>query len=64
MQSGYTRSDASLGWESSGKTVQWSATGWVKNIENKAQIQFGDFPLNRLVVNFPRTYGLSLSVKF
>jgi iron complex outermembrane receptor protein len=39
-------------------------SAWVKNIEDKAQYQYGDFPLSRVIVNFPRTYGLSLSLKF
>ena len=61
FQKGFTRSDASLVYDS-GKT--WSLSLWVKNIENKAQVQFGDFPLNRNVINFPRTYGTNLSLNF
>jgi hypothetical protein len=36
----------------------------VKNIENKTQLQYGDFPLSRVIVNFPRTYGLDISLRF
>ncbi|MFT3905917.1 MAG: TonB-dependent receptor [Steroidobacteraceae bacterium] len=61
FQKGYTRSDASLSYASSGI---WTTTLWVKNIEDKAQIQFGDFPLNRNVVSYPRTFGLSVGLKF
>jgi iron complex outermembrane recepter protein len=60
FQKAYTRSDASLTYD----TGRWTIGAWVKNIENKAQLQFGDFPLNRNVVNFPRTLGASLSAKF
>ncbi len=61
FQKSYSRSDASLVYDS-GKT--WTLSVWVKNIEDEAQIQFGDFPLNRNVINFPRTYGSNLSLKF
>lgn len=37
---------------------------WVKNIENHAQLQFGDFPLNRNIINSPRTYGGNVMLKF
>ena len=60
-QKAYTRSDASLVYEA---PSIWTASLWVKNIENKAQIQFGDFPLNRNVVSYPRTFGANLSLKF
>jgi iron complex outermembrane receptor protein len=61
FQKGYTRSDASLVYQAA--TI-WSVSAWVKNIEDKAQYQYGDFPLSRVIVNFPRTYGLNLSLKF
>jgi iron complex outermembrane receptor protein len=61
FQSAYTRSDASLIFDS-GRF--WSVSLWVKNIEDHAQIQFGDFPLNRNVINFPRTYGGNFSLRF
>jgi iron complex outermembrane receptor protein len=61
FQKAYSRSDASLVYDNAGK---WSVSAWVKNIENKAQIQFGDFPLNRNVISFPRTVGANLSVTF
>jgi len=61
FQSGYTRSDASLLFDSGSS---WSVSLWVKNIENHAQIQFGDFPLNRNVINFPRTYGGNVMLRF
>jgi len=60
-QDSYTRSDASLVYDSN---KVWSVSAWVKNIENKAQVQFGDFPLNRNVISFPRTAGLNVSLKF
>ena len=61
FQSGYTRSDASLLYDSGGF---WSVSFWVKNIENHAQLQFGDFPLNRNIINAPRTYGGNVMLKF
>jgi iron complex outermembrane recepter protein len=61
FQKAYTRSDASLVYQAA---KIWTVSAWVKNIENKAQLQYGDFPLSRVIVNFPRTYGLNLSLKF
>jgi iron complex outermembrane receptor protein len=61
FQKAYNRSDASLVYEAAST---WSVSAWVKNIENKAQIQFGDFPLNRNVISFPRTFGANLSLSF
>jgi outer membrane receptor protein involved in Fe transport len=61
FQKAYTRSDASLAYQAA---KVWTVSAWVKNIENKAQLQYGDFPLSRVIVNFPRTYGLNLSLKF
>lgn len=61
FQSAYTRSDASLAYQAA---KIWGVSAWVKNIENKAQQQYGDFPLNRIMVNFPRTYGLNVSLRF
>lgn len=61
FQSAYTRSDASLLYDSGGS---WSVSLWVKNIENHAQLQFGDFPLNRNIINSPRTYGGNVMLKF
>ncbi len=60
FQQSYTRSDASLTY----RQGVFSVGAWIKNIENKAQLQFGDFPLNREVINFPRTFGVNVSVKF
>jgi iron complex outermembrane receptor protein len=61
LQNAYTRSDASLVYQAA---KLWSVSGWVKNIENKTQLQYGDFPLSRVIVNFPRTYGLNVSLRF
>jgi iron complex outermembrane receptor protein len=61
FQKAYTRSDASLVYQAA---KLWSVSGWVKNLENKAQLQYGDFPLSRVVVNFPRTYGVNVSLRF
>jgi iron complex outermembrane recepter protein len=61
FQQAYTRSDASLVYQAA---RLWSVSAWVKNIENKAQLQYGDFPLSRVIVNFPRTYGLNASLRF
>ena len=61
LQRAYTRSDASLMYQ--GAKI-WRVSGWVKNIENKGQLQYGDFPLSRVIVNFPRTYGATVSLRF
>jgi iron complex outermembrane recepter protein len=61
FQKAYTRSDASIIWE--GPSF-YSVTLWVKNLENKAQVEYGDDPLNRIVVSFPRTYGANLNLRF
>jgi len=61
FQKAYSRSDASLAYDANS---HWSLTAWVKNIENKAQTQEGDYPLNRVFINFPRTYGVNLGLKF
>jgi hypothetical protein len=29
----------------------YSVTAWVTNLENKAQVQYGDYPLSRVVIN-------------
>ncbi|HTP38398.1 MAG TPA: TonB-dependent receptor [Steroidobacteraceae bacterium] len=60
-QAGYTRSDVTLGYEA---PKVWQLSLWVKNIENKAQVQFGDFPLNRNVINGPRTFGVNAGFTF
>jgi len=60
LQAAYTRTDASLVYDAN----TWSTSLWVKNIEDKAQIQFGDFPLNRNQISFPRTVGANLSFKW
>lgn len=59
-QDGYTRSDASLTYDS-GK--RWLVSGWVKNIENKAQAQTA-YPLNRLFISYPRTYGVNVNLNW
>jgi outer membrane receptor protein involved in Fe transport len=61
FQKAYTRSDASLIYQAA---KFYTVSAWVKNIENKAQLQYGDFPLSRIVVNFPRTYGLNVNLHF
>jgi iron complex outermembrane recepter protein len=61
FQPAYTRSDASVVYQAA---KLWSVSGWVKNLENKGQLQYGDFPLSRVVVNFPRTYGFNASLRF
>jgi iron complex outermembrane receptor protein len=60
-QAPYTRSDASLMYEAS---KLWRVSLWIKNIEDKAQLGFGDFPLNRIFITDPRTYGVNLSATF
>lgn len=60
-QPAYTRSDASLMYQA---PRIWGVSLWVKNLENKAQLQFGDFPLSRVMINFPRTYGLNVMLRF
>jgi iron complex outermembrane recepter protein len=61
FQKAYTRSDASLVYQAE---KVWGVSLWVKNIENKAQLQYGDFPLSRVMINFPRTYGVNASLRF
>jgi iron complex outermembrane receptor protein len=60
-QAPYHRSDASLVYASSKK---WKTSLWIKNIENEAQLGFGDFPLNRRFITDPRTYGVNYSLIF
>jgi iron complex outermembrane receptor protein len=60
-QAPYTRSDASLMYEA---TKKWRVSLWIKNIEDKAQLGFGDFPLNRVFITDPRTYGVNYSATF
>ncbi|MGC3982446.1 MAG: TonB-dependent receptor [Steroidobacteraceae bacterium] len=60
-QPGYTRSNAYLTYAFPDK--QWSLTGWVKNIENKAQ-KTNSFPRNRVWLSDPQTYGVNISAKF
>ncbi|MFT3907528.1 MAG: TonB-dependent receptor [Steroidobacteraceae bacterium] len=62
FQKAYTRSDASVTFNSSGD--RWSLSGWVKNIEDKAQLQYGEYPLYRAVVNSPRTFGVNASIAY
>jgi len=61
FQKAYSRSDASLVYRAA---RIYSVSLWVKNIENKAQLQYGDYPLSRIVINFPRTYGASVGLRF
>jgi iron complex outermembrane recepter protein len=60
-QAPYHRSDASLVFASDKK---WKGSLWIKNIENEAQLGFGDFPLNRRFITDPRTYGVNYSLIF
>ncbi|MGB6307613.1 MAG: TonB-dependent receptor [Steroidobacteraceae bacterium] len=60
-QKAYTRSDASLIYRAA---KLYSVSAWVKNIEDKAQLQYGDYPLSRVVINTPRTYGLNVNLHF
>lgn len=60
-QAPYHRSDASLVYASNRK---WKSSLWIKNIENEAQLGFGDFPLNRRFITDPRTYGVNFSAIF
>jgi iron complex outermembrane receptor protein len=61
FQKAYSRSDASLVYRAA---RIYSVSLWIKNIENKAQLQYGDYPLSRIVINFPRTYGASVGLRF
>jgi iron complex outermembrane receptor protein len=61
FQKAYTRSDASLVYKAA---RFYSVSLWAKNLENKAQLQYGDYPLSRVVINFPRTYGASVALRF
>ncbi|MGC4091979.1 MAG: TonB-dependent receptor [Polyangiaceae bacterium] len=60
-QPGYTRSNAYLTYAFPDQ--HWTLTGWVKNIENKAQ-KTNAFPRNRVWLSDPQTYGVNISARF
>lgn len=60
-QPGYTRSNAYATYAFPGKQI--TLTGWIKNIENKAQ-KTNSFPRNRVWLSDPQTYGVNISAKF
>ena len=59
-QDSYWRSDAFLTYSAN---TNWTASLWVKNIEDDAQATQA-FPLNRLFITDPRTLGVNFSVNF
>ena len=60
-QGGYHRTDAHISYQP--LNGRWSLTLWVKNVENKA-VATMVFPLDRILITDPRTFGLNASVNF
>ncbi|WDS35034.1 TonB-dependent receptor [Pseudoxanthomonas sp.] len=65
IQSGFTRSDFSLNYTAA--SGRWGLRGYVRNIENKAQLLFSLVPnaaIAGAMVSDPRTYGVAVNVNF
>ena len=60
-QAGYSNSSAFLTYDYAAKP--WSLNFWVKNLENRAQMT-AVYPLMRVSITDPRTFGVNSSFKF
>jgi len=60
-QDGFHRTDANISY-ASGSGI-WVANGWVKNIENDYQ-KTTVMPLYRMMITDPRTFGVTISLKY